>query len=177
MIIDLRTILQETQDFLFVLEEGWWHPEGPLDPVLGLVKPLIVKIKIEKAGDKFIFDGELESVILARCDRCLEPYSHDLKTSFHLFFVQQNPETDEAEIELLDEEMEVDFIRGEEIDLNDIVREQIYLSLPMKSLCSGDCLGLCPTCGTNLNVGNCQCRREKGHPGFLKLQNLKLEGE
>jgi len=32
MNIDLRTILQETQDFLFVLEEGWWRPEGPSDP-------------------------------------------------------------------------------------------------------------------------------------------------
>ena len=177
MIIDLRTILQESQDFLFVLEEGWWRPEGPSDPVLGMGKPLRVKIGIEKAGDKYIFDGELEGNILARCDRCLEPYSHDLKTSFHLFFAQQNPETGEAEIELLEEEMEVEFIKGEEIDLNDIVRGQIYLSLPMKSLCSDGCLGICPTCGANLNLETCQCKREQGHPGFLKLKNLKLEGE
>ena len=177
MIIDLRTIPQETQDFLFVLEEGWWRPEGPDDPILGMGKPLKVKIRIEKAGDKYIIDGELEGNILARCDRCLEPYNHDLKTSFHLFLAQQNPETGEAEIELLEEEMEVEFIKGEEIDLNDIVRAQIYLSLPMKSLCADDCSGLCTTCGINLNKGHCQCRREKGHPGFLKLKNLKIEGE
>jgi uncharacterized protein len=177
MIVDLRTILQETQDFLFVLEKGWWRHEGPNDPVLGMEKPLQVKIRIEKAGDKYIFDGELEGKILARCDRCLEPYSHDIKTSFHLFLALKNPETGEAEIELLEDEMEVDFIEGEEIDLNDIVREQIYLSLPMKSICSDGCLGLCPMCGVNLNLGNCQCRSEKGHPGFLKLKNLKIEGE
>ena len=177
MIIDLRTILQEAQDFLFVLEKGWWSPEGPNDSVLGLGKPLQVKIRIDKAGDKYIFDGELSGNVLARCDRCLEPYSHDLKTSFHLFLALQHPETDEAEIELLDEEVEVDFIKGEEIDLNDIVREQIFLSLPMKSLCSDDCLGLCPLCGKNQNQGECQCKGEKGHPGFLKLKNLNIEGE
>jgi uncharacterized protein len=177
MIIDLRTILQETKDFLFVLEEGWWRPEGPSDPVLGMGKPLRVKIRIEKAGDKYVFDGELEGNILTSCDRCLEPYSHDIKTSFHLFLAIQNPETGEAEIELLEDEMEVDFVEGEEIDLKNIVREQIYLSLPIKSICADSCLGLCPTCGINLNMGNCQCRSEKGHPGFLKLKNLNIEGE
>ena len=73
--------------------------------------------------------------------------------------------------------MEADFIKGEEIDLKDIVREQIYLSIPMKSLCSEGCLGLCPICGKNLNQGPCQCKGEKGHPGFLKLKNLNIEGE
>jgi uncharacterized protein len=177
MIIDLRSILQESQDFLFVLEEDWWRPEGPSDPVLGMGRPLTVKITIEKAGDKYILDGELEGNILARCDRCLESYSHDIKTSFHLFMALQNPETDEAEVELLEDEIEVDFIDGEEIDLNNIVREQIYLSLPMKSLCSERCLGLCPRCGINLNMEKCQCRSKGGHPGFLKLRNLKIEGE
>ncbi len=177
MIIDLRTIPPEAEEFVFVLEEDWWHPEGPSDPIFRMGKPLEVKIRIDKVGDKYIFDGELSGNALARCDRCLVPYSHDIKTSFHLFLALQNPETDEAEIELLDEGMEVDFIQGEEIELNDIIREQIYLSLPMKSLCTEGCLGLCPICGKNLNQGECQCKREKGHPGFLKLKNLNIEGE
>ena len=177
MIIDLRTILQEPQDFFYVLEKGWWRPEGPMDPIIGMETPLQVKIRIDKAGNKYIFDGALEGSILALCDRCLETYSHDLKTSFHLFLALQHTETGEAEIELMEEEMEVDFIKGEEIDLDDIVREQIYLSLPMKSLCSKNCLGLCPTCGQNLNKGPCQCKVKKGHPGLLKLKTLKFEGE
>jgi uncharacterized protein len=176
MIIDLRTILQEPQDFLYVLEKDWWRPEGPMDAVIGMETPLQVKIRIDKAGDKYIFDGELEGRILALCDRCLESYSHDLKTSFHLFLALQHSESGEAEIELMEEEMEVDYIKGEEIDLNDVVREQIYLSLPMKSLCTEGCLGLCPHCGKNLNKGICQCKVEKGHPGLLKLKNLKIEG-
>ena len=148
-----------------------------MDPVIGMGSPLLVKIRIDKAGDKYIFDGELEGNILALCDRCLEPYNHDLKTSFHLFLALQHSETGEADIELMEEEMEVDIVKGEEIDLNDVVREQIYLSLPMKSLCTEGCLGLCPHCGKNLNKGICQCKVEKGHPGLLKLKTLKIEGE
>ena len=177
MIIDLKTILQEPQDFFYVLEKGWWRPEGPMDPIIGMETPLQVKIRIDKAGNKYIFDGALEGSILALCDRCLETFSHGLKTSFHLFLALQHSETGEAEVELIEEEMEVDFIKGDEIDLNDVVREQIYLSLPMKSLCSESCLGLCPLCGKNLNKGICQCKVEKGHPGLMKLKNLKIEGE
>jgi uncharacterized protein len=84
-----------------------------------------------------------------------------------------DPEEDDTEIELAEKDLEVDFIRGEEIDLDEIIREQIYLSLPMKSLCSEDCLGLCPTCGSDLNAGSCQCHREQGHPGIWLYQKRR----
>ncbi len=71
----------------------------------------------------------------------------------------------------------VEFITDSEIRLDDIVREQIYLSLPMKCLCREDCSGLCPLCGTNLNMKKCECLREKGHPGFSKLKKVKFQGE
>ena len=74
--------------------------------------------------------------------------------------------------------MEVHFLRGEEVDLDEIIQEQVYLSLPIiRILCKENCQGLCPVCGNNLNKENCQCNREHGHPGFLKLKNLRIKGE
>jgi uncharacterized protein len=70
--------------------------------------------------------------------------------------------------------MEVDFIKGDTIDLSDIVREQVYLSLPMRSICKESCRGLCPVCGANLNESSCLCRKPEGHPAFSKL---RLKGE
>jgi uncharacterized protein len=84
---------------------------------------------------------------------------------------------DEEDLELLDEEMEVDFIKGETIDLDDVIREQIYLSVPMKCVCKTTCRGLCPQCGANLNVAPCSCKSESGHPAFSKLEKLKVQGE
>jgi uncharacterized protein len=84
---------------------------------------------------------------------------------------------DEAELELLEEDMEVEFIHGETVDLDAIIREQVYLALPMKNVCREDCAGLCPVCGANLNEGPCSCKKDSGHPAFSKLKFLKIKGE
>jgi uncharacterized protein len=82
-----------------------------------------------------------------------------------------------AEIELLEDDMEVGFIKGEEIDLDDVIKEQLFLSLPIKSLCKTECPGLCHICGSNRNNGDCGCESENLHPGLLELKRLKTEGE
>ncbi|MBM4294554.1 MAG: DUF177 domain-containing protein, partial [Deltaproteobacteria bacterium] len=61
------------------------------------------------------------------------------------------------EEELTAADLDVDFISGENIDLQGIVREQIILSMPLKPLCHEDCRGLCPGCGANLNREACTC--------------------
>ena len=175
MIIDLRTIPYGTRRFEFCLEKDWWRSDEKNDQILGIDLPLEVRIKIYKAGDKYVLDGDLSGGLQVLCDRCLEHYHQDLKSEFRVFLALPLPDMDRAEIELTEEDMEVGFIRGEEINLDEIIREQVYLSLPMKLLCKEDCLGLCPVCGNNLNKKRCHCRREQGHPGFLKLKNLKLK--
>jgi uncharacterized protein len=52
------------------------------------------------------------------------------------------------------------------------VREQFYLAAPMKPLCDAACQGLCPACGTNLNRGTCECRRDWVDPRFAVLKTL-----
>ena len=46
-------------------------------------------------------------------------------------------------------------------EIGDLVREAVILALPLKPLCSGDCKGLCPVCGADLNRSQCDCVREK----------------
>ena len=176
MIIDLTTISQEGRSFDFSLEKEWWHSNQENDQILGFDTALKVKLKIYKAGEKYFLEGALSGGIQVVCDRCLDVYHRDLSYDFNLFLdTPPMSDTKTAEIELLDEDMEVDFIRDREVDVDEIIREQIYLSLPMKSLCSDKCLGLCPTCGCNLNIRDCQCEREQGHSGFLKLKDLKIK--
>jgi DUF177 domain-containing protein len=173
MIIDLQAIAEETE-FSEVLEEGWWQPGPGDDQILGLDAPLRVSAKISKAVDKFLIKGSMRGGIRIRCDRCLEPFHREMQSQFHVYLAVPREGADQEEIELLDEDMEVDFIRGDTIDLSDIVREQIYLSLPLKSICKESCRGLCPVCGANLNERPCLCRKTEGHPVF---SNLKLKGE
>jgi uncharacterized protein len=177
MIIDLRTISRGDRHFDFILEPGWWQGFWEHDQVLGLDCPLEVHIEISKVESKYVLDGNLKGGLQVRCDRCLEPYHRDLESSFKLVLTLAPPEMVESELELIEEDLSVDFITGDEIDADEIVREQVYLALPMKTLCTKDCSGLCPLCGTNLNRRRCLCQPESGHPGFRKLKNTKFSGE
>ena len=118
--------------------------------------------------------GNLSGVLLIYCDRCLEPFHHVLEKEFKLSLSFPPRDNEETEIELSEEDMVVDFISRDDIDLGDIVREQIFLHIPMKLLCSENCQGLCVSCGVNLNKKKCGCKKEEGHPAFSKLKSLKF---
>ena len=176
MIIDLRTIPDETQ-VSEVYKRGWWDLDEQDDKIQGLVTPLQVFATISRVGDKFVMKGGMSGRFSVLCDRCLEPFDWDLEDEFTVFLALPLPATDQTDVELLDQDMEVDFVRGEVIDLDEIVREQIYLALPMKALCRVNCLGLCSLCGANLNEGLCKCRREGRQSAFSRLENLRIRGE
>jgi uncharacterized protein len=57
-------------------------------------------------------------------------------------------------------------------EIDDLVREAIILSLPLKPLCSEDCKGLCPICGTDLNRSQCSCVKERTDPRWDQLKGL-----
>jgi uncharacterized protein len=174
MILDLKALPEETE-VSGVLESDWWQPSEN-DSILGIDGPLHVKVKVTHVGDKFLLDGRVKGGIVLRCDRCLDSFHRQVESVFHVFLVSPRAGKDQGEVELLDEDMEVDFIHGETIDLDEIIKEQVYLSLPMKSICRDACLGLCPVCGANLNVQRCQCNRQSRKSAFEKLKELKFEG-
>jgi uncharacterized protein len=177
MIIDLKSITGVARRFDFVLEPDWWQDDDDSGQVLGLDGALTCHIDIVRAGMKFIIDGGLAGAFLFRCDRCLETYRRELDLDFRLFLSTNYPDEVEDEAELSEDDLSIEFVKGDEVELNDIIKEQVYLSLPMKSLCRADCSGLCPVCGANLNKVGCQCQRGEGHSGFGKLRALLLNGE
>jgi len=177
MIIDLRTILEGSRNFKFCLEKDWLRKGTQADPGFKLDQTLSVNADIYKAGDKFILEGEFQGGIKINCDRCLEPFHHDLKVRFRSVMALLSLYNDEADKELIEEDLDIDIIKADVIDLGDIVKEQIYLNLPMKMICSSDCRGLCPKCGMNLNLGKCSCPSDQGHPVFEKLKTLKLNSK
>ncbi len=174
MIIDLRTISEGQSRFDLVREPDWWQGDEYNDQILGLNGKLKSHLKIHRAGNKHILDGRISGSIRMRCDRCLKSYHRDLEYMFRLFLAPLPEDPDKNEIELSEDDMTIDFITGYEVDLDAIIREQVYLSIPMQSLCREDCAGLCHICGANLNSTQCECLLESGHPGFSKLKNLKF---
>ena len=176
MLIDLKTISTEELEINETLDKDWWRASVEDAPVLGLATPLRVRVKASKVGDKYLLAGRVSGAVSLKCDRCLEAFRSDLEIPFSVFLVSPKSGQSEAEAELLDEDLEVDFIHGETLDLDATIKEQIFLSLPMKSICKEECLGLCLLCGANLNEGPCHCSQRKTSLVFSKLESLKIEG-
>ena len=82
---------------------------------------------------------------------------------------------DEKEIELKLEDVGLLYFRGEEINLQQGIQEQVVMALPVQPLCGRNCKGLCPQCGSDLNLKDCKCEREVNSNKFAVLKNLKLD--
>ena len=80
---------------------------------------------------------------------------------------------EDDEIQLSEKDTRTSFFTGTQLAIGDILHEQVLLALPMKALCTVDCKGLCPSCGTNLNVKSCNCRKENFNPNLDALLEIK----
>ena len=77
------------------------------------------------------------------------------------------------DLECSGDDLDTILLREPVVDFWDILRQQLYLSLPEKLICSTDCKGLCPECGVDLNSGSCSCVREEKESPFSVLAKLK----
>ncbi len=62
-------------------------------------------------------------------------------------------------------------LSGDELDLEPLARDAVLLDLPLAPLCAEACLGLCPRCGANWNLGQCECPPELD-PRWSALDSL-----
>jgi uncharacterized protein len=129
----------------------------------------------ERAGAEIRIAGSLETTLEVTCSRCLEPAELRVNKPFDLFFRERDAAMfdEDEEVELEEKETRTAFFTGTKLAIGDILREQILLALPMKVLCTVDCKGLCPACGTNLNSGSCACPQEDFNPHMDKLLEIK----
>src|SRR6186713_2737967 len=58
------------------------------------------------------------------------------------------------------------------LDVGELIREYALLELPMQTFCRPDCKGLCPSCGADLNTGDCGCQLEEDDDRFDVLKSL-----
>ena len=171
MQLDLAKIRQPQQSFARTFQ--------PAEVSMGdedayrVVAPVQLAFEIHKDKDRFRLAGTVRTELELGCSRCLEPFRLPVDQAFELRYLPQAEASTEPESEVADEDLETSFYRDEQIDLNELLREQFYLALPMKPLCAEACRGLCPQCGTNLNTGTCDCEPVWDDPRLAALRELK----
>jgi uncharacterized protein len=140
-----------------------------------VAEPVRLEFDIYKDKDQFRLTGRVQATLELTCSRCLEPFRWPVDSAFDLRYQPHTANTGEDEREIEEDDLTTAFYENETIDLGQLMREQFYLSLPMKPLCEHACKGLCPQCGTNLNRGTCSCTRDWDDPRLAVLKTLKKD--
>jgi uncharacterized protein len=137
------------------VEGSWAEAEGELS------------VNLSRTGPEVLVRGEVRARFTVPCARCLEVTTVDIRAPFATTYVPAGA----SEARAADDDPDLATYEGDEIDLQDLAREQVLLGIPMSALCRSDCKGLCPQCGKELNLGPCDCPSPMGSLGeALKLR-------
>ena len=141
----------------FSIDDGEFLKETRVD------KDVLLTGEILKIDDGTVFTGKIEYTLSDECARCLKEFDRKIESKFQAELVQKE-DIESDEIQLL--------VTDGTIKMDETIKQLIYLSLPMKSICSKACKGICPSCGVNLNNEKCKCENSLTDPRFEKLKDL-----
>ena len=124
------------------------------------------------SGGEVRIRGRFQVEVTSECDRCLGRARFPLDTSFDLFYRPAAEIAREEEVSIDEGEAEIGFYERDGLELEDVLREQVLLALPMQRVCSDNCLGICPVCGKNRNESACDCKEAAVDDRWAALRNL-----
>lgn len=129
------------------------------DYSLVLKSPIVIRGTASLMGQIVDVSGEISTVVEVQCSRCLETFDYSLSVDFEESFSKSSNEDYYPIIE-------------EDLILDDMVMDNLILSMPLRLLCNDECKGLCHECGVNLNKVDCDCEKETVNPKFAALKDL-----
>jgi uncharacterized protein len=107
------------------------------------------------------------------CARCIENVELYVNRAFDLLYRPLDSEKGSDEVNISEAETEIGYYKGEGLELEDVLREQVLLAVPIKTVCRPECKGLCPHCGKNLNNETCDCDQKNADPRWNALKGLR----
>ena len=126
------------------------------------------------SGGEIRVRGKYQVEMRAECDRCLTLARFPLDAGFDLFYRPMSDIARNEEVEIEEGDTEIGFYEDGGMELEDIIREQVLLALPMQRVCSEVCKGICPVCGKNRNEIVCDCKVDAADDRWGALRNLEL---
>jgi len=146
-----------------------------VDERVRVAEPIVVDGRVRSSGSEIQVSGRVETKVNVECDRCLKTIEMPVSAGFKLQYISGQDYESSHAAELTSDEMNLSVFDGEAIDIDEIVREQILLSVPDRALCDENCRGICSICGTNLNSGSCECTSPQVDPRWEALKKFKVD--
>jgi uncharacterized protein len=121
--------------------------------------------------------GSFSTEVEVRCARCLDPVDNVIAEKFDLLYRPLGVDARGDEVAISQAETEIGYYQGDGLLLEDVLKEQVLLALPVKQVCRANCKGLCPHCGKNLNVESCDCVVTMQDPRWAALEDIRKKLE
>ena len=139
-----------------------------------LTGPAEIRAGVRREDGRVRVRGNVSAEVELECDRCLQPVTMPVAARFDVDYVPVSNYEQEQPAELQDDDLGEAVFDGEAIDLDDLTREQVILSLPARVLCREGCKGLCQVCGIDKNLKDCECESRPGDPRWAALNDMRF---
>jgi uncharacterized protein len=170
MLVNIRQITEDGLDL--DLRRSNWILEATGGSIL--VPSVQANVHLQWEEGQLHVYGKISAAAEIHCSRCSKEFSTTLGEDFDFMVLpSQHLKLPESQ-RLSAEELEVAFLRGDDLDLDEVIQENLFLSIPIQPLCSPSCQGLCSRCGKDLNEGECACPKGgRIDPRLRPLEKLR----
>lgn len=127
-----------------------------------ITEPVKVKGYAINYEGKIRVNMNIKTKILRNCSRCLSSFNEEVDFDADYVFIKSSDKPNE----------DVYLLKGDIISLDNIVIDEIASQMTMKPLCKTDCKGLCPKCGKNKNIQECNCKFDEIDPRLQILSSF-----
>jgi uncharacterized protein len=155
----------------YSITDSHWFPSTEECAAVAAIATISVS---RQDRETVILQGEMNGRCKVVCDRCGEQYEENIRSEFiYLVTIGKEDDFESVEQECSDENALTLYLAEPVIDVEDILREQALLAVPLKKLCSEDCRGLCAGCGVVLNSEPCRCQPDHSTSPFAVLRKMR----
>lgn len=154
MIIDLSSILKDYDGSMQVCLKCDLENTDFLGEEFSFPDGLLVNGKITNNTKSLHLEAKVTGKIIAHCARCMTPVEESVDFDISEILVREDNEN-------VSDDEDVIVFSGYTLDIDDIVINNFLMNISAKFLCKEDCKGLCPKCGQDLNISDCNCDKEE----------------
>lgn len=137
-----------------------------------LAGPVTGQARLHRTNQGIYVDGTVNVPVELECTRCLKTFTTTMMFPLREQFYPTVDVVTGLPVAAPEDELAFPIDHNHLLDLREAIRQNLVLALPMQTLCSEECKGLCSQCGHDLNEGPCDCQPETGDDRFSSLREL-----
>ena len=115
------------------------------------------RLEFTNTGSLLLVTGDVETELKLQCGRCLVDMTYPVHLKVEEEFRLEKIGDAIRALPLDEGDTESELVKDNILDVQEVIRQDLLLEVPIQPLCRPDCRGLCPTCGENLNLRKCAC--------------------